>query len=157
MTINWRKYMGKTKTEDYDLDDLRAIPGRSKKVRYRLGEYGWVKVLGDGRAVILNVPVAEDLLPFDVVTLKPADDGGLEVGRVVWRAFDKKTSIKYPTPHRDNFERIAEALREEGFVVEGLTRGHLGVAHQEKVDLKAILQDANVDTSQLTFRDWGTR
>lgn len=71
-----------------------------------------------------------------------------------WVVYDKKgRRLRYPKPYQKNFNRIAQAFRDEGFVVEGFTEGSMGVAHRKGDDLPAVLEEAGVDTTDITFHE----
>lgn len=150
--MNWAQLLGGNKRQ-YDLEQLRAMEGRNIRIRYGKGETGWAKKLEGNRAVVTNVPLEPDLMPYDVVILKKVSDDLPNIARVEWRAFDRKTGIKYPKPYQENYKKIAKALRDVGLVAEGFTGGSMGVAHGNEVDLQEVLQDAGIKTDNLVFRD----
>lgn len=150
--MDWSRFL--PHPAEYNLEELRELDATAIHILYVPGEGGWAKKLDDHTAVITNVPLTRKLMPFDVVTLKPAEGGGQQVDRIVWRAFDVKTGIKYPKPYEKNFDRISQAFRDKGLVVEGFVNGSMGVAHRRCDNLRAILEDAGIDTSEIEFRDW---
>jgi len=146
--------------DSYDLDDLYKLKEDlpNIKIRYAKNETGWAVALGDGRAIINNIPYAPSLRFMDVVELEPAcpPDPFQSVGKVIWRGFAKLTLIRYPAPSEDVADsywgRIRAACKAAGLAVEGYTPGWCAVNHHADTDLKQILQDADIDIDQLEFR-----
>ncbi len=125
----------------------KAKKPKSMKLRYAEDESGWALDLGDGRAEIANLPLT-DLNSGDVVRLGPPTSCQCcpTIADVVERKWPKKTWIKYPEPHKENYKKICVALREErGWPTEGMVGGYACVAHPKGEKIKKILADAGVE------------
>jgi hypothetical protein len=114
------------------------------KIVYEEGETGWADDLGDNRARIANLPIADDLNIDDVVSLKRVD-GRLYVDKVVSRTFAKKTALEYDEPHHETYAKIWSALKQAGMKIEGLMEGHCLVAHRLDQDPVAVCKTAGVE------------
>jgi hypothetical protein len=115
------------------------------RVRYDHEETGWATPIGDGLAVIDNIPLTDRCNLRDIVSLEGADEDGLPwVGRVLYRRYRDKSALYYYGPRE--FQTLSSALRALGCEAEGarapvdFTPGVLLVAHDLHVrpDLLAV-------------------
>ena len=110
-------------------------------LRYSDGETGWAYSLGDGLAVIANIPMAENLNIDDLVEM--TTDGDLpRIKRVLQRTFNRKTILRYPAPHQENFSKLVKYLHARGCKVEGMYNGVCVVAHTQLVNAGAFAAEA---------------
>lgn len=115
------------------------------KIRYAQGERGWAVDLGDGKAEIANLPLA-DLNFGDTVTLTRDEDGMRLADKVLARKWEKKSALRYLAPFRETFAKIQEALQvKRGWPVEGGIPGLCMVCHPANADLAAVLLAAGVE------------
>lgn len=119
------------------------------KLLFGPGESGWGTELkpanSDSGAMVRidNVPLGDDLNIDDVVeTVVKA--GRLHVARVISRVFPKKTAIRYPKPHKENFDRIFKAYLAAGCKTEGMMPGLAVVAHGDQ-DVIAVAAEVGVE------------
>lgn len=139
---------------EYDVEKLRGLWEELPDIRVRFSgdETGWGKDLGNGRAVIANIPLADGLCFMDVVELNKRPGESAYIKRVVWRAYEKKTGITYPTsgkPEIDNarWGKIYRAFSAVGCEAESYAEGMIAVCHHESTDLLGVLKDAGIDTT----------
>jgi len=124
------------------------------RIRYDKGETGWAKALGNGRFMIANIPLANDLNIDDVVTLEDGNDGFLKVTDVLERRYPYKTVIKYE--ETSQYREICDKALEAGCKAEGLVGPSAGkpgicvVAHDDNINLKQIVEEIGIKTPQYT-------
>lgn len=120
------------------------------RIWYSETESGWAEVLDGNRARIANVPYTERLNIDDVVELLHGGRGGrLRAGRVLKRAFPRKTGITYPEPHHDNFAVIVRELDGRGCRVEGVVHGVCVVAHCAEIEPVSVMRAIGMDVGLL--------
>ena len=124
------------------------------KIQYGHGERGWATDIGGGFAIIDNIPYRGPLHYLDVVEVQD-DSDGREVpvaGRVVWRAYQLKSTIRYPHNEPDRWYRaIRGACKAEGWAIEGAYAGICMVCHHPDPELQAVLTEAGLDIEKLTI------
>ena len=101
------------------------------KLVYEEGESGWAEDLGDGKARIANLPLAENLNIGDVVKVVEKN-GRRHAGDLVVRAFNQKTGIRYPEPHKETWATLVKAF--DGCKLEGMVPGMGFIAHNGTAD-----------------------
>ena len=97
--------------------------GQHIRIRYDDGETGWAEYLGDHKAAIANVPMADGLSYEDIVSLKMGDDGWLTWDRVLESKYDGKIAIKYDPPTQEAYSALRKHLDPLGYGIEGVVAG----------------------------------
>lgn len=119
------------------------------KLEYEPGESGWAEDLGDGKAKIANLPLAERLNIGDVVQVVQATDAHgsfKKAGEIVLRPFKQKTGITYPEPHKETYGKLATHFHTKGWRCEGMMPGTAFVAHNGTLDdVKAAAKEIDVE------------
>lgn len=143
----------------FSVDRFRALWEELPDTRLRFGhgETGWGKTLGDGFAIVANIPLEPRLRLMDVVELGPEEHGIHHCGKVVWRAYAQKTGLRYPSPKDDDaadalWTAINEALFFAGLAAESYMPGLAAVCHHADSDVLEILRAAKINTTGFALR-----
>jgi hypothetical protein len=131
-----------------DGPDDDCSSGKMIVIRYASNETGWAERLDENRARIANVPYVSGLNIDDVVELHPDQRDGYPIaGAVLVNVFPRKTALNYPTPYRQNFKKMAEALHAMGCRAEGVVEGLCIVAHGVACDPLSVAKEAGINAS----------
>jgi hypothetical protein len=143
---------------DYSIEWLRDQfdDDRLISIRYGEGETGWALDLGNGRACIANSPVEDGLHYMDVVELGPPGwCSRPTIKRVIWRAYEHRTAVRYPSDTKDEakcwYKQLFHACCDNELAIEGYISGLCMVSHHEDTDLEAVFRDAGIDVDQLSL------
>lgn len=142
---------------EYTLERVRGLmtDDRLIKLIYDQGYGGWAYKVDDDHAIIGNSPMMPDLKFMDVVEMvdPPYEDWRKMAGKVVWRAWNCASTLKYPFPNEEEgaatYRAIAAALKDADLSWEGWVAGIMCVEHHEDTDISAILRTAGVDTENI--------
>jgi len=128
------------------LPTIDTYPGI--RIWYDAEESGWARVLDDTHVCIANVPLADALRFYDIVTLDRTGEGLPIVETVVQRYFAQQCGVEYmPEEARDDVDACKVryvALRAgcvaAGCVVEDMEPGVALLNAPEGVDIPALLE-----------------
>lgn len=112
------------------------------KILYTEGESGWAIPLADGRYVIDNVPLDDELRYGDIVTVKDTEFGPM-VDEVVERKYAHTVTVKYMTTN--DYDIMRKRIESLDAVIEGgtaPTKGRQGMAllNYDDIDIDALLE-----------------
>jgi hypothetical protein len=123
------------------------------KLRYCRGERGWASDIGDGLAIIDNIPAMTQRIGIWDVVRVIDDNGDPAAGEVVWRAYDATSWVNYPCETEDQarawYKSLREAVTKYGLCVEGMVPGIAAVEHGKDVVLREILHAEGVDLREV--------
>lgn len=119
------------------------------KLRYCQGERGWASDIGDGLAIIDNIPAMTTRIGLLDVVRVIDDHGDPAAGEVVWRAYDGTSWVNYPYESDEQasawYKSLREAVTKYGMFTEGCVPGIAAVEHGKDVVLRDILHTEGVD------------
>lgn len=117
------------------------------KLRFGDGETGWGERLSNGTARIMNIPMEQRLNWGDVVKLETDERGWPKAGEIISKQYKNKSAVRYPEPYKENWQKLATALRAAGAMTEGLVGGIGAVAHGAEHDIIAIAKSVGIDVT----------
>lgn len=125
------------------------------KLRYCRGERGWASDIGDGLAIIDNIPAMTQRIGILDVVRVIDDHGDPAAGEVVWRAYDGTSWVNYPCESDDQarawYKSFREAVTKYGMCVEGCVPGIAAVEHGKDVVIRDILHTEGVDLREVSI------
>ncbi|MBW2673559.1 MAG: hypothetical protein JRD89_09125 [Deltaproteobacteria bacterium] len=159
---SWQREPGPEAFDELALQRLRATVAKLElqakgivpfKLRYGAREQGWAHDIGNGHAIIGNIPFTHERNYLDVVEYVMVLHGGIpSAGKRVARAYAHKTEISYPCRQDAAvwYAQLRDACQEEGWAIEGAYDGLCYVCHHAHPPLLQVLAQAGIDVRQLT-------
>ena len=93
-------------------------------------ESGWATQIDDDKAIIDNIPFADEFNYGDVVRFKRNVLGRQMAYAVIERKYPFKTAYNYAEPYPETFDRLYEVWKDHDIILEGIVEGLCVVAHK---------------------------
>ena len=138
--------------EDYSIEALtrltKTLP--AFKLSYCRGENGWASDLGDGRAIIDNIPFHGPLRYLDVVEMDWCHRPVPKAGKIIWRAYGCKALVQYPKGDAEQwYANLRQLCAKHGWACEGAVAGFCVICLPGGANLPAELARAGLAVERL--------